>query len=50
MHLLKTEAMNSRALQMMIKCNKDELITSLQILLDNETVLINPNNTYTLKQ
>lgn len=49
-NLLKIESMNSRALQMMLKCSKDELILILKILLENEMILINPNNTYTLKK
>ena len=50
MHLLQVQPMNSRALQMMLKCSKDELIHGLKILLNAETILINPNNTYTLKK
>ena len=49
-NLLKNESLSSRALQMILKCSKDELITSLKLLLSDETIFINPNNTYTLKQ
>ena len=49
-NLLKNESLSSRALQMILKCSKDELIISLKLLLNDETIFINPNNTYTLKQ
>jgi ATP-dependent DNA helicase RecQ len=49
-NLLKNESLSSRALQMILKCSKDELIASLKLLLSDETIFINPNNTYTLKQ
>ena len=48
-NLLKIEPMNSRALQMMLKCSKDELLSSLKILLADGLILISPNNTYILK-
>ena len=49
-NLLKNEPLSSRALQMLIKCSKDDLISGLQLLLNDETIFINPNNTYTLKK
>ena len=48
-YLLKTEPMNSRALQIMLKCSKDELLICLKDLLENDVILINQNNTYTLQ-
>ena len=46
--LLQIESLNSRALQMMTKCSKDDLINTLKQLLDENTILINPNNTYSI--
>ena len=46
--LLQIEPLNSRALQMMTKCSKDDLIVTLKELLEEKTILINPNNTYSI--
>ncbi len=46
--LLQIEPLNSRALQMMTKCSKDDLLITLKELLEENTVLINPNNTYSI--
>ena len=46
--LLQIESLNSRALQMMTKCSKDDLIVTLKELLEEKTILINPNNTYSI--
>lgn len=46
--LLKVAPLNSRALQINIKCSKDELLLCLKNLLEDETIIINQNNTYTL--
>ena len=50
LHLLQVQPMNSRALQMMLKCSKDEVLSGLKTLLSAEIIIINPNNTYTLKK
>ena len=46
--LIQVEPLNSRALQMMTKCSKDDLIVTLKELLEEKTILINPNNTYSI--
>ncbi|AWG21620.1 recombinase RecQ [Flavobacterium faecale] len=49
MLLLKGEPLNSREIQNKINTSPDALIFALQELLANETISIQPNNTYTLK-
>lgn len=48
--LLKIEELNSRELQNRTKNTSDEVIFALQQLLENESIIVKPNNKYTLKQ
>jgi ATP-dependent DNA helicase RecQ len=47
--LLKTAAMNSREIQAQIKMDASDIILALQELLENNYIIIQPNNKYTLK-
>ena len=47
--LLETEDLNSRDIQYKTKKSADEVIFVLQDLLENNTILVKPNNKYTLK-
>lgn len=47
--LLQSEDLNSRDIQTKTKKNPDEVIFALQNLLENNTILVKPNNKYTLK-
>ncbi len=46
--LIQVESLNSRALQMLTKCTKDDLIITLKQLLEDNIISINPNNTYSI--
>jgi ATP-dependent DNA helicase RecQ len=48
--LLKTEDLNSREIQLRTKNASDDIIFVLQQLLENDKILVKPNNKYTLKQ
>ena len=48
-NLLKSENLNSRDIQNRTKNNSEEVIAVLQYLLENNTILVKPNNKYTLK-
>ena len=48
--LLKTKDLNSRELQQLSQFDEDDVIFALQMLLENETILIHPNNQYTLRK
>ena len=47
--LLQSENLNSRDIQARTKNNPEEVIKVLQYLLENNTILVKPNNKYTLK-
>jgi len=47
--LLKTEDLNSREIQLKIKKESKDVIFALQQMLENDIVMIKPNNKYTLK-
>ena len=47
--LLQTEDLNSRDIQNRTKNSPDEVIFVLQELLENNTILVKPNNKYTLR-
>lgn len=47
--LLKIENLNSREIQLKIKKETNDIIFALQQLLENDIVMIQPNNKYTLK-
>ena len=47
--LLQTEDLNSRDIQNKTKNSPDEVIFVLQDLLENNTILVKPNNKYTLR-
>ena len=47
--LLQSEDLNSRDIQNRTKNNPDEVIFVLQNLLENNTILVKPNNKYTLR-
>jgi len=46
--LLKIQEMSSREIQKLIKYPKDDVIFALQNLLENDTIIVKPNNNYTL--
>ena len=51
LNLLKTDVnLSSLAIQKTIKCSKADLIFALQNLLETNTIEINKNNTYSIKQ
>ncbi|MES2544414.1 MAG: ATP-dependent DNA helicase RecQ [Bacteroidota bacterium] len=47
--LLREESLNSRELQFLTKNSTDDVIFALQQLLENEIIIIKPNNQYSLK-
>ena len=47
--LLELEDLTSRDIQSKTKNNPDEVIFTLQVLLENNIILVQPNNKYTLK-
>jgi len=47
--LLKIQELNSRDIQKLTKYPKDDVIFALQSLLENDTVIVKPNNLYSLK-
>ena len=47
--LLKIQDLNSREIQKLTKNTEDDIIFALQNLLENDKIVVNPNNTYTLK-
>ena len=47
--LLQSEDLNSRDIQNKTKNNSEEVIAVLQDLLENKTILVKPNNKYTLR-
>ena len=47
--LLQAEDLNSRDIQNKTKNSPDEVISVLQDLLENNTILVKPNNKYTLR-
>ncbi|SHM13551.1 RecQ family ATP-dependent DNA helicase [Flavobacterium chilense] len=49
LHLLKTAALTSREIQTEIKLDANDIILVLQELLENNHIIILPNNKYTLK-
>ena len=49
LHLLKSAALTSREIQSQIKLDAQDVILALQELLENNYIIIQPNNTYTLK-
>lgn len=48
--LLRTAELNSRDIQKLIKYDKDDVIFALQNLMENDTIIIKPNNLYSLKK
>jgi ATP-dependent DNA helicase RecQ len=48
-NLLKNQELNSRDIQELTKFPKDDVIFALQNLLENDTIIIQPNNLYSLK-
>ncbi len=48
--LLKKEDLSSRKIQMLTKNSQDTIIFALQNLLENDTIIIKPNNQYSLKK
>lgn len=50
LYLLKTADFNSREIQIELNNSSDDVIFALQELLENEYILIKPNNKYSLKQ
>lgn len=47
--LLKIQNLNSREIQKLTKNSEDDIIFALQSLLENNKVVVKPNNTYSLK-
>lgn len=47
--LLKIQELNSRDIQKMTKYPKDDVIFALQILLENDSIIVKPNNNYSIK-
>ena len=47
--LLSKQELNSRDIQKLTKYNKDDVIFVLQNLMENNTIIIKPNNLYSLK-
>ena len=48
--LLKIQDLNSREIQKLTKNTEDDVIFALQHLLENDRIIIKPNNKYSLKQ
>jgi ATP-dependent DNA helicase RecQ len=49
-NLLKIQELNSRDIQKLTKFPKDDVIFALQSLLENDSIIIKPNNLYSLKK
>ncbi len=49
MVLLDSQELNSRAIQMMTKCSKEDVIFALQELLENDKIILKPNTKYSIK-
>ncbi|MFH6993682.1 ATP-dependent DNA helicase RecQ [Flavobacterium sp. FlaQc-48] len=49
LHVLKTTALSSREIQAQIKVDTNDVILVLQELLENNHIIIQPNNKYTLR-
>ena len=47
--LLKTEDLSSREIQIRIKKNSSDILITLQQLLENDQIMVKPNNKYTFK-
>jgi ATP-dependent DNA helicase RecQ len=47
--LLKIQEMNSRDIQKLTKYPKDDVIFALQNLLENDSIIVKPNNIYAIK-
>ena len=47
--LLKIQELNSRDIQKLTKYPKDDVIFALQNLLENESIVVKPNNNYSIK-
>lgn len=47
--LLKIQELNSRDIQKLTKYPKDDVIFALQNLMENDTIIVKPNNLYSLK-
>ncbi len=47
--LLSKQELNSRDIQKLTQYNKDDVIFALQYLMENNTIIIKPNNLYSLK-
>lgn len=50
LELLKLQELNSRDIQKITKYPKDDVIFALQILMENDTITIQPNNLYSIKK
>jgi ATP-dependent DNA helicase RecQ len=48
--LLKKEELNSRDIQKSLNYPKDAIIFALQVLMENNTIIINPTNLYSIKK
>lgn len=48
--LLKTEELNSREIHNKTKSTSNDVIFAIQLLLENESIIVQSNNKYTLKQ
>ena len=48
--LLKIQELNSRDIQKLTKYPKDDVIFALQNLLENDRIVVKPNNLYSLKK
>jgi ATP-dependent DNA helicase RecQ len=48
--LLKIQEMNSRDIQKLTKYPKDDVIFALQNLLENDSIIVKPNNLYAIKK
>jgi ATP-dependent DNA helicase RecQ len=47
---LQKQELNSRDIQMITKYPTDDVIFALQNLLENDTIIVKPNNLYALKK
>ncbi len=50
LNLLQTENLDSREIQKLTKFSTDDVLSAIQLLLDNDKIKIQPNNRYTLKK
>ena len=48
--LLKIQEMSSRDIQKLTKYPKDDVIFALQNLMENDTIIVSPNNLYSIKK